>query len=205
MVFAIATWLRALNAVGTVAEAARLFRGTRGSSDVPPTVHEADVGGLETRLANVVVAALREAFDRDRARFDLERELHEAERATREHALRLECLRQTGTTALTQARQLAILSIVVWMASAAAAGWLAPLDTLAKSLIGLGWLGLTAAVCAALMTHQHLITWLARGASETVQPPPDVSQLPQFAAQTAMPWAFLTGFIATAAGLLTAL
>ena len=69
MVFA--TWLRALNAVGTVAEAARLFRGTRGSSDVPTTVHEADVGGLETRLATVVVAALREAFDRDRARFDL--------------------------------------------------------------------------------------------------------------------------------------
>ena len=124
MVFA--TWLRALNAVGTVAEAARLFRGTRGSSDVPTTVHEADVGGLETRLANVVVAALREAFDRDRARFDLERELHAAEQLRQEHAQRLEWLRQTGTYALTQTRQLAILSIVVWMASAAAAGWLAP-------------------------------------------------------------------------------
>jgi len=49
------------------------------------------------------------------------------------------------------------------------------------------------------------ITWLSRGASETIQPPPDVSQLPQFAAQTAMPWAFLTGFMLTSAGLLTAL
>ena len=203
MVFA--TWLRALNAVGTVAEAARLFRGTRGSSDVPTTVHEADVGGLETRLANVVVAALREAFDRDRARFDLERELHAAEQSRQEHAQRLEWLRQTGTYALTQTRQLAILSIVVWMASAAAAGWLAPLGTLAKSLLGLGWFGLTAALCAALLTHQHLAAWLARSASETVQPPPDVSQLPTFAAQTAMPWTFLTGFMLTAAGLLTAL
>ncbi len=203
MVFA--TWLRALNAVGTVAEAARLFRGTRGSSDVPTTVHEADVGGLETRLANVVVAALREAFDRDRARFDLERELHAAEQSRQEHAQRLEWLRQTGTYALTQTRQLAILSIVVWMVSAAAAGWLAPLGTLAKSLVGLGWFGLAAALCAALLTHQHLAAWLARGASEPVPPSPAPSQLPQFAAQTAMPWAFLTGFIITAAGLLTAL
>ena len=31
------------------------------------------LGQLETRLAGVVVAALKEAFDRDRARMDLER------------------------------------------------------------------------------------------------------------------------------------
>ncbi len=203
----LATWLRALNAVGAVAEATRLFRGARGSSssDAPTTVHEADVGGLETRLANVVVAALREAFDRDRARFDLERELHAEEQARQEHAQRLEWLRQTGTYALTQTRQLAILSIVVWMASAAAAGWLAPLGTLAKSLLGLGWFGLAAALGAAFMTHQHLAAWLTRGVREGIPASPTDSQLPQFAAQTVMPWAFLAGFIITAAGLLTAL
>ena len=31
------------------------------------------IGQLETRLAGVVVAALKEAFDRDRVRMDLER------------------------------------------------------------------------------------------------------------------------------------
>ncbi len=201
---AFATWLRALNAVGTVAEATRLFRGATGPSDASPsTVHEPDAGGLETRLANVVVAALREAFDRDRARFDLEREFHEAEQARKEQALRLEWLRQTGTYALAQTRQLAMLSIVVWMASAAAAGWLAPLSVVAKSLLGLGWLGLTATVCAAFVAHQHLTTWLARSASAT-PPRPDAFELSQSTAQTAMPWVFVIGLALTAASLLLA-
>ena len=45
------------------------------------------LGALETRLAGVVVAALKEAFDRDKARMDLERETLEAERARAERAL----------------------------------------------------------------------------------------------------------------------
>ena len=204
---AFVTWLRALNAVGTVAEATRLFRGTGQSADQPPAPSESAGGSLETRLANVVVAALREAFDRDRARFDLERDLHTAEATRRAEALRLEWLRHTGTQALTQTRYLAVLSVVVWVASVIAAGWLSPLGAVAKSLLGVGWVGLSTAIATAFITHQHLATWLARaaivedGAPTPTRPSSIPTAIPQFSAQRVLPWLFLAGFLMTAAGL----
>ena len=204
---AFVTWLRALNAVGTVAEATRLFRGAGQPTDPTLTASEGAGGTLETRLANVVVAALREAFDRDRERFDLERDLHEAEAARRAEALRFEWLRQTATHALTQTRYLAVLSVVVWVASAIAAGWLSPLGPAAKSFIGIGWTGLSIAIAAAFITHQHLTVWLARGTFDkdagSTTPPTTAApvELPHFSAQTLLPWLFLGGFLATAAGL----
>ena len=204
---AFVTWLRALNAVGTVAEATRLFRGTGQVADPTLTAAESAGEALETRLANVVVAALREAFDRDRARFDLERDLHEADAAQKAEALRFEWLRHTATQALTQTRYLTVLSVVVWVASVIAAGWLSPLGTAAKSLLGIGWVGLTTAIATAFITHQQLAAWLARGAIvEQKAPPPAPTtstpvELPQFPAQTLLPWLFLGGFLMTAAGL----
>ena len=53
-------------------------------------------GGLEARLAGVVVAALKEAFDRDTQRLELEREQLDAERQRAERALRLELRRQAA-------------------------------------------------------------------------------------------------------------
>jgi len=200
------TWLRALNAVGTVAEATRLFRRQGQSNDQTPAVSES-AGGLETRLANVVVAALREAFDRDRARFDLERNLHEAEAARRVEALRFEWLRQTATQALTQTRYLAALSVAVWVTSAIAAVWLSPLGTAAKSLLGIGWANLSVAIAVTFMAHQNLTVWLARASFNDVPSSPTATpvELPQFSDQKFLPWLFLGGFLgcflATSAGL----
>ena len=53
-------------------------------------------GGLEARMAGVVVAALKEAFDRDTRRLELERDQLDAERERAERALRLELQRQAG-------------------------------------------------------------------------------------------------------------
>src|SRR5215213_1727498 len=53
-------------------------------------------GGLEARMAGVVVAALKEAFDRDSRRLELEREQAAGERERAERALRLELQRQAG-------------------------------------------------------------------------------------------------------------
>ncbi len=204
---AFVTWMRALSAVGTVAEATRFFRGTGHAAAESPATQETAAGSLETRLANVVVAALREAFDRDRARFDLERDLYEAEAARKAEALRLEWLRQTATQALTQTRYLAVLSVVVWIASVIAAGWLSPLGTAAKSLLGIGWVGLIIAMAAAFVTHQRLAVWSARGpgvehaapaATPTTATPVEI---PTFPAQTLLPWLFLGGFLVTAAAL----
>ena len=209
------TWLRALNAVGTVAEAARFFRGSGQPSDPAPVPSEGAGGSLETRLANVVVAALREAFDRDRARFDLERELHSAAEARKAQEFRLEWLRQSATQALTQTRHLAMLSVVVWIASVIAAGWLSPIGTPAKILLGAGWGGLSAAMAATFMTHQRLAVWLAQGTITGVPAPVSVSEttstsataveFPEFRAQTLLPWLFLCGFLMTAAGLVVGL
>ena len=198
MLMAFVTWLRALNAVGTVAEAAKLFRGARGSARAPEATVETGATDLETGLANVVVAALREAFDRDRARFDLERDAREAERAHAEQALRLERLRQTGTHVLGQVRLMTVFSLAVWVVSAAAVGYLAPLPAGAKLLLGFGWGTLVASMGAAFIAHQRLTAWLA---TEPVELLSDTG-LPRIAAQVALPWLLLTGFILTATSLI---
>src|SRR5712692_3786879 len=90
-------WLRILDVIVGVAGIAR------GASSRPPSEPERQLapgsralGHLETRLAGVVVAALKEAFDRDARRLDLEREQMEADRAHAERALSLELRRQAG-------------------------------------------------------------------------------------------------------------
>ena len=209
MALALGTLFRALNALGTVAEATKYFRGSGPPPDQSPAKTE-PAEPLETRLASVLVAALREAFDRDRARFDLERDFHENEVARKESALRLEWIRQTGTRAVTHARNVALLSSGVWVASVAAAGWLAPLALSAKVTLGLGWVGLFAAIAAAFVAHQQLTGWLAHGVPSsspetTAQSSAAPLDLPSFPAQRALPWLFLAGFATTALSLVMAL
>ena len=64
-------------------------------------------GGLEARMAGVVVAALKEAFDRDSRRLELEREQLAAERQRAERALQLELQRQAGDREIGRLRLLA--------------------------------------------------------------------------------------------------
>src|SRR5437588_7591326 len=72
-------------------------------------------GQLETRLASVVVAALREAFDRDTRRLELEREQIERERVRAERVLRLELLRQAGDREIGRLRLMAGLAFASWI------------------------------------------------------------------------------------------
>ena len=196
----LAPWLRALNAVGTVAEATRLFRGSGRSyqsSDAPVAL---DASDLERGLANVVVAALREAFDRDRTRFELERDEREAVRARAERQLRVDRLRQVGVQALGQVRMLAAVSITVWVASAAAAGFLAPVPPATIWCMAVSWVSLGGALGAAFLAQQQLTGWIAS------EPDPTSSlELPRTKAQSALPWLVLGGFAMTAIGLLVAL
>ena len=120
LAMAFVTWLRALNAVGTVAEVTKAFRSASDASKTPDATVETGATDLETGLANVVVAALKEAFDRDRSRFELERDARDAEHARAERVLRLNWLRQTATQSLSQVRLLAAFGVTVWVVSAAA-------------------------------------------------------------------------------------
>ena len=63
--------------------------------------------GLESRLAHVVVAALKETFDRDSRRLELERQQLEMERERAERALQLELARQAADREIGRARFIA--------------------------------------------------------------------------------------------------
>lgn len=199
----IAPWLRALNAVGTVAQATRAFRSMRESAKTADTNVAADASDLERGLANVVVAALKEAFDRDRARFEVEREERDSVRAQAEQALRADRLRQAGAQTLIQIRLLAVLGVVVWVASLVGAGFSSPLAPGAKWLLGAGWLALSGAMASAFIAHQRFTSWLA---TDPTPPDPSVSSsppgLPDIPAHTALPWLVLGGFVLTAASVL---
>ena len=94
------TLFKAYDAVVAFRDATRRFKGL--SSEPPPpetslspsAAAQGIAGQIETRLTNVVVAALKEAFDRDHARLELERAQVEEQQRRAEEALRLELRRQ---------------------------------------------------------------------------------------------------------------
>jgi len=197
------TWLRALNSVVTVADATRLFRARDREGATPARADAAE--GLEVSLANVVVAALREAFYLDRARFDLERELHEAEQAHKARVLRLEWLRRTVSETQTDLRYQAGGVVAIWLVSAAVSAWRAPLGDLARGLLGLGWFGLAAALLATLVARQELARWIARQGDAAASSEPPHVVVPPSRARRAVPWLVVSSFVAVAASLLASL
>ena len=74
-------------------------------------------GGLEARLAGVVVAALKEAFDRDARRIEFDREQAAAERERAERVLRLELQRQAGDREIGRLRLVAAAAVAIWIAT----------------------------------------------------------------------------------------
>src|SRR6476646_10287602 len=91
-------WLQLIDAALGIANFAR---GRKAAAPPDEGLQQLDAGarapgGLEARMAGVVVAALKEAFDRDSRRLELEREQLAAERQRAERALKLELLRQAG-------------------------------------------------------------------------------------------------------------
>ncbi len=179
-------WLRVVDTVGTLA--GRLKGGLPATTQQPG-------GALETRLAGVVVAALKEAFDRDRARMDLERAHVEAERRRAEEALAAELKRQAAERALGQLRLLAIIAIGTWMLSAALAVWLPGMRAgLPRTLLGIGWAMAFGALGCTFAGSQRISAWTA-GAT-------NAADLPRSAAASAAPWLLLGALASTAASLL---
>ena len=120
-------------------------------------------GGLEARLAGVVVAALKEAFDRDSRRLELEREQLAAERQRAERALRLELQRQAGDREIGRLRLLAGVAVAAWIGDAVAvvAARRAPASARALALGG-GWLLLLAAIAASFIAQSRVAGALTR-------------------------------------------
>jgi hypothetical protein len=191
-----AQWAGVIDTVGGLVQIARRFR--QGAADDlagPPTLGGS--GPLEARLAGVVVAALKEAFDRDSARLELERSQLDAERRRAEQALRAELRRQAADRLLGQLRLVAIIAVVAWVISAALGVWMPGMkSSIPRVLLASGWVFAFGALGATFAGWQHV----SLQASD-----PSSSVALEHRAVAAAPWLLLTALALTGAGLLTAL
>ena len=161
-------WLRILDAVIGVTDLARSRRIKTMSQEHEPSAPLQQRGpggplaGMEARLAGVVVAALKEAFDRDRHRLELEREQVEAERARAERALKLELLRQAGEREIGRLRLLAGVAVACWIGTLFFSARLIGGSVGARVALGVGWALLLAAVAAAFSAQSSVASALDR-------------------------------------------
>lgn len=187
-----ASLIRAFDAVMAFADATRKPRREPRAPDagLPASQPSPGVAGqLEAKLTGVVIAALKEAFDRDHARLELERAQLEEERRRAEEALKLELRRQAADREVGRLRLLGGAALVSWLASVVilvlAAAAMAPAMRL---LLGAGWILLLGALAAAF-TAQGRVNARATQADHDVQDPLGQASL----------WMLVAGLAATAA------
>jgi hypothetical protein len=194
-------WMRVLDTVSGLIQMSGRFR--RPDTEVQaPDPGGGPLGQLETRLAGVVVAALKEAFDRDRARMDLERSQMESERARAEEALRAELRRQASERSLSQLRLIAVMAFALVMVSASLGVWMPGMHTLVpRILLGTGWISAILALGGALAGWQHVSAWTAAAGPADGAVPGNQ----RHAAASAAPWLLLAALALTGVSLLTAL
>jgi len=149
-------WLQLIDAALGVANFARGRKSQ--AQDEPSQQLQAGTqapGGLEARLASVVVAALKEAFDRDSRRLELEREQLAAERLRAERAMRLELRRQAADHEIGRLRLLGGVAFTSWLATLAFSARLIGAGTGARAALGLGWLCLLGSIAASFVAQSH--------------------------------------------------
>ena len=156
-------WLRLLDVLIGVTDIARRTP-TRASADEPgrrPLGHRA-FGHLEARLAGIVVAALKEVFDRDSRRLELEREQMEAERQRAERLLRLELARQAGDREIGRLRLVAGVAVTSWIATLFLSTRLIGASLGVRLALGGGCVLLLAALASALVAQSRVADSLSR-------------------------------------------
>ena len=197
-------WMRVFDTVSGLVQMGSRLR--RPDSDLASSPGGGPLGQLETRLAGVVVAALKEAFDRDRVRMDLERTQMDAERQRAEEALRAELRRQAGERALGLLQMIAIMAFAVLMVSAVLGVWLPGMrSTVPRILLGFGWGLAIAALGSAFVGWRYVSAWSSdTRASERDGPATGAESQPERRATTAL-WLLLASLALTLASLLFAL
>jgi hypothetical protein len=195
----IAQWAGVIDTVGGLVQMARRFRqgAAEGLSSVEPLTG-GSLGQVEARLAGVVVAALREAFDRDSVRMEMERAQIDAERQRAEAALRAELRRQAADRILGQLRLIAVMAIGTWALSAALGVWLPGMrEGIPRVLLGAGWI-------FALGTLAFAFTGWQRVSTRSADTSPGAAVL-EHRATIYAPWLLITALALSGASLLTAL
>jgi hypothetical protein len=148
-----ASLIKAFNAVMAFRDAARTLKGG-APADTALTPGNLAAGGfaghLEARLTNVVVAALKEAFDRDHVRLELERAQLDEQRRRAEEALKMELRRQAADRELGRLRLLAGTALVGWIASLLVLAFrIEAMSGAGRAVLGAGWLLLLGSLAAA--------------------------------------------------------
>jgi hypothetical protein len=192
-------WAAVIDTVGSLAKVARRVGqgAVEGLAGTQAGLGES--GQVEARLAGVVVAALKEAFDRDSVRLEMERSQIDAERRRTEELLRAELRRQAADRVLGQLRLIAVMAISTWALSAVLGVWMPGMrEGLPRVLLGVGWVFALGALGSAFAGWQQVSVRSAdtSGAGAAVL---------DHAATTYAPWLLITAMALTGAGLLTAL
>lgn len=213
--------LKAAETLAQIGQAARRFRAgvsaaggggeaadaDRGLSDESLPPRDLATGGrmfgqLEARLTGVLVSALKEAFDRDRAHLEMEREQIEHERKRAEELMRLELLRQAGERELQNVRSSMVIALTVWITSVIFMMLhRSPIGTAGLVMLALGWFFLLAALGSSFVSYRQVSGALARGAHE----PGQLTAFGQHALAPIVPLFIVLGLACTAASLLVAL
>lgn len=166
-------WLRILDAVIGITDLARSRRMStlsKPSGELDQQLEAARRGnalplsGLEARLAGVMVAALKEVFDRDNRRLELERAQIDEERERAERALRLELLRQRADREIGRLRLLAAVGVVGWLGTLSFASRMVESST--RAMFGAGWLLLLAAVATAFGAQARIAAAVDRAKAD---------------------------------------
>ena len=188
--------MKAFDAVMMLRDAAKSIKGEPPQQTImakaPPPAPPA-LGQLEATLTNVVVAALKEAFDRDHARLELERTQLEEQRRRADEALRLELRRQAADRELARLRLLAATALVSWLASVIAFGVrINSVDTPGRVALAVGWAFLLGSLGAGFSAQGRVNAYV-----------PDASRAPDagWAGEVAL-WLLIVGLGAVALSLL---
>ncbi|MSO30759.1 MAG: hypothetical protein EXQ48_07435 [Acidobacteria bacterium] len=194
-----------LDIIDTVLDLADLVRPRsrppeRASRPAQRSDETAGPGSGETRLACVVATALKEAFDRDSRRLDLERERMEMERQRAERALEMERLRQAGDREIGRLRLAAGVAVAAWLGTLLVSDRVAGGGVGARVLLGGGWLCLLIALALAFIAHARVSAALSNMDGETTARP----DLPPGLAGSFAAWLIVLGLALVGLAVLTA-
>jgi hypothetical protein len=149
-------------------------------------------GQFEAGLTNVVLAALKEAFDRDHARLEMERAHLEEQRLRAEASMRMEMRRQAADREAGRLKLLAVTALIGWIVSMVL---LVPrighITVVSQLAVAVGCLLLLAALGCAFAAHGRISG-----------PATNDSQTPESNAGAATMWLLLAGLALTGVSLL---
>ena len=161
--------IKAFDTVMALRDVARRVTGGSSSAAAADTGLMQSPGGgigtqIEARLTNVVMSALKEAFDRDHARLELERAQLDEQRRRAEEAMRQELRRQAADRELARLRLMAGTALIGWIASVSVfVARIAAMPVYARGIMAAGWLLLLAALAMAFTAQSRAGEEIAGG------------------------------------------